>query len=94
MDQNVSSEICKGTSNLTALNLSDAVVDAKHFRHEEAFLGVKASRARLMNEAESRKQEVSQGNFTTKKMKTLPNDAIASSLEAVPAKVLKVQIMA
>ena len=65
-------------------------MDAKHLLHEEAFLGVKASRARLMNEAESRKQEVSQGNFTTNKMKTLPDDAIASSLEAVQAKALKV----
>ena len=30
----------------------DAVVDAKHSRHEEALSGVKASRARLMNKAE------------------------------------------
>ena len=29
----------------------DAVADAKHPRHEEALSGVKASRARLMNEA-------------------------------------------
>ena len=47
-----------------------------------------------MNEGESCKQEVSQGNFTTKKMKTLPDDAVASSLEAVPAKALKLWIMA
>ena len=32
----------------------DAVADAKHPRHGDAFLGVKASRARLMNVAESR----------------------------------------
>ena len=32
----------------------DAVADAKHPRHEEALSGVKASRARLMNDAESR----------------------------------------
>ena len=38
--------------------LWDAVVDAKHARHEEALSGVKAGRARLMNEAESRKKEV------------------------------------
>ena len=36
----------------------DAVADAKHSRHEKALLGVKASRARLMHEAESRKKEV------------------------------------
>ena len=34
----------------------DAVADAKHPRREEALSGVKASRARLMNEAESRKK--------------------------------------
>ena len=38
---------------------------------------VKASRARLMNEAESRKKKV-----TTKKVKTLPDDTIDSSLDA------------
>ena len=37
----------------------DAVADAKHPHHEEALSGVKASRARLMNKAESRKKEVS-----------------------------------
>ena len=60
----------------------DAVVDAKHRHHEELLLGVKASRERLMNEAESWKKEVTQGTFTTKKRKTLPDDAIASKLEA------------
>ena len=38
-----------------------------------------------MNETESLKKKVSQGTFTTKKVKTLPDDANASSLEAVPA---------
>ena len=33
---------------------------------------------------------MSQGTFTTKKVKTLPKDAIASSLEAAPANALKV----
>ena len=47
----------------------DAVADANHPRHEEALSGVKASRARLMNEAESRKKEVTQGLFTKKKVK-------------------------
>ena len=63
----------------------DRVADAKHPRHEEALSVVKASRARLVNEAESRKKEVTTGSFTTKKMKTLPDEAIASSLEAVSA---------
>ena len=36
----------------------DAVAGAQHSRHEVALLGVKASRARLMNEAESRKKEL------------------------------------
>ena len=48
----------------------DSVADAKHHCHEEALSEVKASRARLMNEAESRKEEVTPGTFTTKKVKT------------------------
>ena len=36
----------------------DAVADAKHSCHEEAVSGVKASRARLMNEAEYRRKEM------------------------------------
>ena len=43
----------------------DAVADAKHFRHEKALLGVKASRARLMHEAESRKKEAIPSTLTT-----------------------------
>ena len=43
-----------------------------------------------MNEAESRKKEVTTGTFTTKKGKTLPDEAIASSLEAESAGALKV----
>ena len=39
----------------------DAVADEKHSRLEEAFSGVKASRARLMNGAESQKKEVTAG---------------------------------
>ena len=68
-----------------------SVADAKHPSHEEALSGVKASRARSMNEAESRKREVTQGIFTTKKVKTLPDDAIVSSLEAESASALKVE---
>ena len=43
-----------------------------------------------MNEAESRKKEVTTGTFTTKKVKTLPDEAIASSLEAESTGALKV----
>ena len=58
----------------------DSVADAKHPCHEEALSRVKASRARLMNEAESRNKEVLTGTFTTKNVKTLPDEAIASNL--------------
>ena len=44
-----------------------------------------------MNEAESRKKEVTQGILTTKKVKTLPDVAIASSLEPESASALKVK---
>ena len=43
-----------------------------------------------MNEAELRKKEVTTGTFMTKKVKTLPDEAIASSLEAESAGALKV----
>ena len=68
----------------------DAVADAKHPRHEEALSGVKASRARLMNEAKSLKKEMTRGTFTTKKVKILPDEVIVSSLEAESAGALKV----
>ena len=68
----------------------DAMADAKHPRHEEAFSGVKASRARLMNEAESRRKKATPSTFTVKKVKTLPDEVIASSLEAGSAGPLKV----
>ena len=68
----------------------DAVAEAKHPLHEEALSVVKTSRARLVNEAESRKKEVTQGTFTTKKVKTLSDDAIASSLEAESTSALKI----
>ena len=72
------------------------MANAEHPRHEEALSGVKASRARLMSRgrvaevAESRKKENTRGTFTTKKVKTLPDDATASSLEAESASALKV----
>ena len=69
----------------------DSVADAKHPRHEEALSsGVKASRARLMNEAESRRKETTPSTFTTKKVKTLPDEVVASNLEAESASPLKV----
>ena len=68
----------------------DAVAEAKHPRHEEALSGVKASRARLMSEAESRRKETAPSTFTTKKVKTLPDEVVASSLEAESASPLKV----
>ena len=68
----------------------DAVADAKHPRHEESLSGVKAGRARLMNETESRKKEMTTGTFTTKKLETLPDEAISSSLEAESTGALKV----
>ena len=70
----------------------DAVADAKHPRHEEALSGVKASRARLMNEPESWRKETTPSTFTTKKVKTLPlpDKVAASNLEAESAGPLKV----
>ena len=68
----------------------DAVVDAKHPRHEEAHSGVKASQARLMSEAESRRKETTPSTFTTMKVKTMPDEVVASSLEAESVGPLKV----
>ena len=68
----------------------DAVADAKHPRHEEALSGVKASRARLMNEAESRRKETKPSTFTTKKVKKWPDEVVASNLEAESSSPLKV----
>ena len=68
----------------------DAVADAKHPRHEETLSGVKASRARLMNEAESRRKETTPSTFATKKVKTWPDEVVASNLEAESSSPLKV----
>ena len=68
----------------------DAVAEAKHPRHEEALSGVKDSRARLINEAESRRKETTPSTFTTKKVKTLPDEVVSSNLEAESAGPLKV----
>ena len=68
----------------------DAMADTKLPRHEEELSGVKASRARPMNEAESRRKETTPSTLTTKKVKTLPEEVIASSLEAESTGPLKV----
>ena len=68
----------------------DAVADAKHPRHKEALSVVKASRARLMNEAESRRKETAPSTFTTKKVKILPDEVVASNMEVESAGPLKV----
>ena len=68
----------------------DAVADAKYPRREEALSGVKASQARLMNEAESRRKETTPSTFTTKKVKTWPDEVVASNLEAESSSPLKV----
>ena len=67
----------------------DVVEDAKHPHHKEALSRVKASRTRLINEGESSKEGVTQGTFTTKKVKTLPDDAIASTLDTLLTSALK-----
>ena len=51
----------------------DAVADIKHLRHEEALLGVKASKARLLSEAEARRKEKPQ-ELATKKMQAVTED--------------------
>ena len=66
------------------------MADVKHPRHEEALSGAKASRARLTNEADSRRKETTPSTFTTKKLKTLTNEVVDSSLEAESAGPLKV----
>ena len=65
------------------------MADTKHPRHEEALSVVKTSRARLMNEAESRRKETTPSTFTTRKVKTLLNEVVALSLEAESAGPLK-----
>ena len=48
----------------------DAVADIKHPRHEEALSGVKASKARLLSEAEACRKEKPQ-ELATKKMQAV-----------------------
>ena len=51
----------------------DAVADIKHPRYEEALLGVKASKARLLSEAEARRKEKQQW-LATKKMQAVTEE--------------------
>ena len=51
----------------------DAVADIKHPRHEEALSGVKASRARLLSEAEARTKDKPQ-ELATKKMQAVTEE--------------------
>ena len=49
------------------------MADIKHPRHEEAFSGVKASKARLLSDAEARRKEKPQ-ELATKKMQAVPEE--------------------
>ena len=51
----------------------DAVADIKHPRHEEALSGVKASKARLLSEAEARRKDKPQ-ELATKKMQAVTKE--------------------
>ena len=51
----------------------DAVADIKHPRHEEALSGVKASKARLLSEAEARRKEKRQ-ELAAKKMQAVTEE--------------------
>ena len=53
--------------------LWDAVADIKHPRHEEALSGVKASKARLLSEAEARRKDKRQ-ELPTKKMQAVTEE--------------------
>ena len=55
------------------LQFWDAVADIKHPRHEEALSGVKASKARLLSEAEARRKEKPQ-ELATKKMQAVTEE--------------------
>ena len=51
----------------------DALADINHPRHEEALLGVKASKARLLSEVEARRKEKPQ-ELATKKMQAVTGE--------------------
>ena len=49
------------------------MADIKHQRHDEALSGVKASKARLLSEAEARRKEKTQ-KLATKKMQAVTEE--------------------
>ena len=55
-------------------NSGNAVADIKHPRHEEALSGVKASKARLLSEAEARRKDKPQ-ELVAKKMQAVTEEA-------------------
>ena len=61
----------------------DAVTEIKHPRHEEALSGVKASKARLMSEAEARGKEKPQ-ELATKKMQAVLEKTSRTEPETAP----------
>ena len=63
----------QGVSFVTCSQFWDAVADIKHPRHEEALSGVKASKARLLSEAEARRKEKPQV-LATKKMQAVTEE--------------------
>ena len=75
MDRDASSAFWKGISSRIATK------SAMQWRTRS----IPAMERHFENEAESRKKEVTPGTFTTKKVKTLPDHAIASSLDAESA---------
>ena len=58
------------------------MADIKHPRHEEALSGVKASKARILSEAEARRKEKAQ-ELATKKMQAVTEET--RELEPVTA---------
>ena len=64
--------------------LWDAVADIKQPRHEEALSGVKASKARLLSEAEARRKEKPQ-ELATKKMQAIMEETCEPEPEPVTA---------
>ena len=82
----------KGISNQTALSFRMQYQTQRTPATKRRLSGVKASRANLMNEAESRKKELSQGTFATKYVRKLSDYAVVSNLEVIPANTLRMDL--
>ena len=65
--------ILEGNFKSDCAQFSDAVADIKHPRHEKALSGVKASKARLLSEAETRRKEKPQ-ELAIKKMQAVTEE--------------------